>query len=160
MTRKITLALIPLLVLLFLQPGCDGGAAATSVQAHESDQQAHTDTGPMPPEQHTGIAAVPMRAQPTASTRIADVPDEPAAPSAFVVIQNAGPKDPKLLVRQLQQVLPKTQVVKQVQSSNAREIKLEVTNIKDLRALANKIPFASVESIDLQQRTITVDFDL
>jgi len=87
-------------------------------------------------------------------------PKDPVAPSAYVVIQNARAQDPQLLVRQLQQVLPKTQVVKQVQSPDAREIKLEVTNIKDVRALANKIPFAAVESIDIASRTITVDFDL
>lgn len=85
---------------------------------------------------------------------------ESPASSAYVVIQNAKPADPAQLVRQLQQVLPKTQVVKQVQSPNPREIKLEVSNIKDVRALANKIPFASVEKVDIPTRTITVDFDL
>ncbi|MFK7790805.1 MAG: hypothetical protein AB8C95_15095 [Phycisphaeraceae bacterium] len=87
-------------------------------------------------------------------------PADPVVPSAYVVIQNAAPNDAQRLVRQLQQVLPKTQVVKQVQSPDPREIKLEVTNIKDVRALANKIPFASVESVDVATRTITVDFDL
>lgn len=78
----------------------------------------------------------------------------------YVVIQNASPTDPQMLVRQLQQVLPKTQVVKQVQSPNPRQIKLEVSNIKDVKAFANKIPFGSIESVDERKRTITVDFDL
>lgn len=90
----------------------------------------------------------------------ADTPETPAIPPAYVVIQNAAPNDAPRLVRQLQQVLPKAQVVKQVKSPNPREIKLEVTNSKDIRALANKIPFASVESVDVATRTITVDFDL
>ncbi|MEO0476539.1 MAG: hypothetical protein AAF085_11310, partial [Planctomycetota bacterium] len=68
--------------------------------------------------------------------------EEPEFPSAFVVIEKADGVDPKLLVRKLQQVLPKTQVVKQIKSPKPREIKLEVTNTRDLRALANKITFA------------------
>ena len=87
-------------------------------------------------------------------------PDAPAIPPAYVVIQNASANDAQRLAQQLQRVLPKTQRVKQVQSPNPREIKLEVTHIKDVRALANKIPFASVESVDVGMRTITVDFDL
>lgn len=87
-------------------------------------------------------------------------PPEPVAPSAYIIIQNAAINEGPRLVHQLQQVLPKTQVVKQVQSPNPREIKLVVTNIKDVRALANKIPFAAVESVDVPSRTITVDFEL
>ena len=108
--------------------------------------------------QTTGPAPISPQPQPNASTRIAA--EQPADPSAYIVIQNAKPADPQQLIRQLQQVLPQTQVVKQVQSPNPREIKLEVTNVKDVRALANKIPFASVESVDVPKRTITVDFDL
>ena len=81
-------------------------------------------------------------------------------PAAYIVVQNAGSRDPALLVYQLQQVLPKTHKVRQVQSPDTREIKLEVTNVKDVRALANQVPFASVESVDMRTRTITVDFDL
>jgi hypothetical protein len=86
------------------------------------------------------------------------VADEAPAASAFILIEDAAPTDPQLLVRQLQQVLPKTMVVKLAKSPNKRDVKLEVTNVKDLRALANKIPYGSVESIDDRTRTIVVEY--
>lgn len=160
MKRTPLIALTSLLLLLVLFPGCDNQAPATPPDDNtDTTNQADADppTDPQVSETPTTLTGSP---QPNASTRIAPATQEAPAASAYIIIQNAGATDPQLLVRQLQQVLPKTQVVKQMPSPNAREIKLEVTNIKDVRALANKIPFGSVESIDDRTRTITVDFDL
>ncbi|MEM9020496.1 MAG: hypothetical protein AAGC44_08015 [Planctomycetota bacterium] len=141
--------------------GCADDSAASAPLTTEaiSDQ---TTPQPPSPEPVTAEARPPAwRATPASSSARTTTNDKDAEhPSAFVVIQNAGAQNPQLLVQQLQQVLPKTQVVKQAQSPDAREIKLEVTNTKDVRALANKIPFASVESVNDRTRTITVDFDL
>ena len=79
--------------------------------------------------------------------------------SVYIVILKADTNEVQQLIRELQQVLPQTQVVEQVQSPDAREMKLKVSNVVDIRALANKIPFASVQVVDVQTRTITVDFD-
>lgn len=144
MKRTSLTVLVMCLMVLLALPGCDGTEADASVSGEET--------------QRIETPAAPNTAQPNASARFAA--EQPADPSAYIVIQNAKPADPQQLIRQLQQVLPQTQVVKLAQSPNPREIKLEVTNVKDVRALANKIPFASVESIDLPTRTITVDFDL
>ena len=102
-----------------------------------------------------GFAELPGAA---AAQRIGGTAEEVPAASAYILIQDAAPTDPQLLVRQLQQVLPKTMVVKLGQAPNKRDVKLEVTNVKDLRALANKIPYGSVESIDDRTRTITVEY--
>lgn len=147
-----------LLTLTFLM-GC-GKADADALEAGDPNPAPSAAVEDM---NHEPVAeTAPVRIGESLDTSVTDPvpPEDPVAASAYVVIQNAGPRDPKLLVYELQQVLRKTQVVKQVQSPNNREIKLEVTNIKDVRALANKIPFASVESIDIAKRTIIVDFDL
>ena len=160
MKRTPLITLASLLLLLVFVPGCDNQAPATPAEDDtQTPSEAGADHPADPPVSQTPIAPTGT-AQPNASARLAPAAEEVPAASAYVVIQNAGSTDPQLLVRQLQQVLPKTQVVKQMQSPNPREIKLEVTNIKDVRALANKIPFGSVESIDDRTRTITVDFDL
>lgn len=160
MKRTPLIALASLLLLLAFVTGCDNQAPDTPPQDDApTPREAETSPPADEPTSQTPIAPTGSP-QPNADARIASAPEPPPDPSAFVVIQNAGPTDPQLLVRQLQQVLPKTQVVKQVQSPNPREIKLEVTNTKDVRALANKIPFGSVESVDDRTRTITVDFDL
>jgi hypothetical protein len=156
MRRTHLIAFFSLLLTLLLLPGCDSESDAISTEADRSSQvEVTADPDPIADSDPTliGDASDITAAEPVP-------PKDPVAPSAFIVIQNAGPRDPQLLVRQLQQVLPKTQVVKQVQSPDNREIKLEVTNIKDVRALANKIPFASVETVDVPNRLITVDFDL
>ena len=184
MKRRPLLILFPLMLVLALLAGCDEEpadepASGTDMNLPETD----ASTPPIAPESSLNastpdpvgepigesigervdaarVSGQPESNEPIGTTEQPQEPAEPAAPSAYVVIQNAGPKDPQLLVYELQQVLPKTQVVKQVQSPDTREIKLEVTNIRDVRALANKIPFASVESVDVAKRTITVDFDL
>lgn len=147
-----------LLTLTFLM-GC-GKTDADALEASDPNPVPSTFVEDI--NQEPVAETAPVRIGESLDTSVTDPapPEDPVAASAYVVIQNAGPKDPKLLVYELQQVLRKTQVVKQVQSPNNREIKLEVTNIKDVRALANKIPFASVESIDIAKRTIIVDFDL
>lgn len=156
MKRIQLIAFASMMLLLVFQPGCEedtpvsppDDAPASPIDAVVSEDA--PDETPIIP---TGTTS-------NASARVAAAIEEAPAASAYVVIQNAGQTDPQLLVRQLQQVLPKTQVVKQTQSPNPREIKLEVTNIKDVRALANKVPFGSVESVDDRTRTITIDFDL
>lgn len=147
-----------------LMPGLAGCADDSAASAPLTAEAISDQTTPQPPstEPVTAEARPPASsATPVSSSARTTTNDKDAEhPSAFVVIQNAGAQNPQLLVQQLQQVLPKTQVVKQAQSPDAREIKLEVTNTKDVRALANKIPFASVESVNDRTRTITVDFDL
>lgn len=158
MARTLLIALIPLFMLM-LQPGCGSESEATTPSADGPGSMASSE---LPPEEL--VDPMPALATGSASTnasmRIAAATEEAPIAPAYVVIQNADSRDPQLLVRQLQQVLPKTQVVKQVQSPKPREIKLEVSNIRDVRALANKVPFGSVESVDDRTRTITVDFDL
>lgn len=159
--KRTPLIVLASLLLILCQLGCDNGtdAAAPTPIAANQVEQAGDEQPPSQPLGQTPI--IPTgNAQPNASARSAPALEEAPVASAYVVIQNAGPTDPQQLVRQLQQVLPKTQVVKQVQSPNPREIKLEVTNIKDVRALANKIPFGAIESVDDRTRTITVDFEL
>jgi len=161
MTRRFLFALCPLLLMWFVLPGCGSESDAVSMQRDGPAQVENARSAGDP------VAEPVAESEPTLTGDSSGVssadpipPVDPVAPSAYVVIQNAKPADPQRLVRQLQRVLPKTQVVKQVRSPDPREIKLEVTNIKDVRALANKIPFASVESVDVAKRTITVDFDL
>lgn len=158
MKRTFLFALFPLILLIMLLPGCDKQSDAISMEPDGSTQvENEVPADPDPIAETDPI----MIGEPPEDTVVEPVPaEDPALPPTYVVIQNASPTDPQLLVRQLQQVLPKTQVVKQVQSPNPREIKLEVSTIKDVKALANKIPFGSVESVDAQMRTITVDFDL
>ena len=162
MTRKILFALYPMLLLtLLLLPGCDSESDAVSAPIDESTVGAENESPDAPDVPEEPAVDTPPALTGDSSSDVATdpiPPEDPDAPSAYVVIQNAGPRDPKLLVYELQQVLRKTQVVKQVQSPVEREIKLEVTNIRDVRALANKIPFGSVEKIDQATRTITVEF--
>ena len=155
------LLLFASLLLVVYQFGCDRRTdTAISQQATPTHSESISDElpqdQPIDPNAILGAASAP----PNASLRIAGVAEEAPIAPTYIVIQNAAPTDPQLLVRQLQQVLPKTQIVKQVQSPDTREIKLEVSNIQDVRALANMIPFGSIESVDVQTRTITVDFDL
>ena len=160
MARTFLIALFPLLVVLMFQVGCEEGAAAPPAADDPVGQDVPAQTPPIAPQSVTDTEPTVIGESPATTAADPIPPEDPVAPSAFIVIQNAGPRDAQLLVRQLQQVLPKTQVVKQAQSPNNREIKLEVTNTRDVRALANKIPFASVETVDVAKRTITVDFEL
>jgi hypothetical protein len=157
MKTILTLVFASLLILL---TGCDNDSAAQGPANESYVEQSLGQLDPADPEPIAETDAKVIGESPDATAADPIPPTDPVAPSAYVVIQNAAVNDTQLLIRQLQQVLPKTQVVKQVQSPNPREIKLEVTNIKDVRALANKIPFASVELVDVATRTITVDFDL
>lgn len=160
MKRTHLIAFVSMFVLLALL-GCDQGTAESAAHRDQVDQSETSAMAPPPVDPVSEPATAPPRpVSPDASARTGESPNAPLAPSAYVVIQNAPHTDPQLLVRQLQQVLPQTQVVKQVQSPDPREMKLEVTNTVDVLALANKIPFASVESVDVATRTITVDFDL
>ncbi|MEM9347829.1 MAG: hypothetical protein AAGB26_14560 [Planctomycetota bacterium] len=159
MKRAFSLLIALMLMLGLAGCGEDSAASAPPTTAAASDQ---TTPGSPTPELAPAEAtsSSPIVTPAGTSARVPTNDKDPEHPSAFVVIQNAGSQNPQLLVQQLQQVLPKTQVVRQVQSPDAREIRLEVTNTKDVRALANKIPFASVESINDRTRTVTVDFDL
>lgn len=159
--KRTPLTVLATLLLLLCQLGCDKGND-TSAPQQEGTTQVQTSPDAPPPTEPIGqTPIIPTgTAQPSTSGRLAPLAEEAPIASAYIVIQNAGPRNPQQLVQQLQQVLPKTQVVKQVQSPNPREIKLEVTNVKDVRALANKIPFGAVEAVDDRARTITIDFDL
>lgn len=159
MHRIFIAALIPLFLALLVLTGCDNEAGEAATQI---DQAIQTESPLDPPTTDpTGeTASAPSNAQPGTSTRVSSTAEQPPAASAYILILDAAPTDPQLLVQQLQQVLPKTMVVKQLPSPGTRDVKLEVTNVKDLRALANLIPFGSVDSIDERTRTITVDFDL
>ena len=79
--------------------------------------------------------------------------------SATIIVLNPPPTGAQPLVQRLKQVLKPTQAVKVLPSTNPREIRLQVTPFKDLRALANKIPFGKVERVDDRTKTITVDYE-
>jgi len=79
---------------------------------------------------------------------------------ATLIILNPPPAGSDPLVQRLKQVLKPTEIVKVLPSTNPREIKIQISPIKDLRALANKIPFGKVEGIDDRTRTITVDYEM
>jgi hypothetical protein len=157
---RITLSALLLLTLL-ISTGCEDTSAKTRATVGDSAALADDRQGDAAETLTHAVSQEPVGTTPSPQPNNAVGIAVAQPPStAYIVIQNAKPADPQLLIRQLQQVLPETQVVTQTRSPNPREIKLQVTNIKDLKALANKIPFAPVESIDLQTRTITVDFDL
>lgn len=157
--KRSPLAVLAMMMFLVIYSGCEGdrSAASDGAGADAPRETVGIDQPEVEPAGDT-LATLTASPQPNSSTRIASTPDEPLAASAFILIQDAAPTDPQLLLRQLQQVLPKTMVVKLAQSPNKRDVKLEVTNVKDLRALANKIPYGSVESVDDRTRTITVEY--
>ena len=157
MTRKHLLALFPLLLALLLLPGCDSESGEAATQADQAEQT-QPPLDPPAPAPTGEPASAPLSAQPGTNTQTSSTAEQAPAASAYILIEDAAPTDPQLLVQQLQQVLPKTMVVKLLQAPNMRDVKLEVTNVRDLRALANKIPFGSLESIDERTRTITVEY--
>ncbi|MGB0767335.1 MAG: hypothetical protein ACPGYV_06460 [Phycisphaeraceae bacterium] len=83
----------------------------------------------------------------------------PGDDTATIVIENPPPSGAEPLVQRLKQVLKPTQKVKILPAPDRRTVRLEVTDVRDLRALANKIPFGQLESIDQRTRTITVDYE-